>query len=79
MGSADWMNRNLLSRIEVIFPIYDEKLKNEISHILQLQLSDTKKAVMFGADLSNRKISIPADQAPLAAQEAIYKFVKELS
>ena len=27
MGSADWMSRNLRSRIEVIFPIYDDKLK----------------------------------------------------
>ena len=56
MGSADWMSRNLHSRIEVIFPIYDEKLKKEINDILQLQLSDTKKAVLFRADLSNEKI-----------------------
>src|SRR6187397_178290 len=41
MGSADWMSRNLHSRIEVIFPIYDEKLKKEIGDILQLQLDDT--------------------------------------
>jgi polyphosphate kinase len=47
MGSADWMSRNLHSRIEVIFPIYDEKLKKEISDILQLQLSDTKKGSVF--------------------------------
>jgi len=77
MGSADWMSRNLHSRIEVIFPIYDQKLKKEISDILQLQLSDTKKAVLFRADLSNEKIVDSSDK-PYASQEAIYNYVKGL-
>ena len=75
MGSADWMSRNLYSRIEVIFPVYDEKLKKEINDILQLQLSDTKKAVIFGADLSNQRIHAVGDKS-IAAQEAIYQYVK---
>lgn len=77
LGSADWMSRNLHSRIEVIFPIYDEKLKEEINHILQLQLSDTKKAVLFRADLSNEK-KITTDETGMAAQQAIYEYVKTL-
>ena len=77
MGSADWMSRNLYSRIEVIFPIYDEELKKEINDILQLQLSDTKKAVLFRADLSNEKILTVGDRS-IAAQEAIYQYVKNL-
>jgi polyphosphate kinase len=78
MGSADWMNRNLHSRIEVIFPILDEKLKAEIIRILQLQLGDTGKAVLFLADLSNEKMKTPVGQQAYASQEAIYNFVKEL-
>ena len=78
MGSADWMSRNLYSRIEVIFPVYDEKLKKEINDILQLQLNDTKKAVLFRADLSNEKILTIGDRS-IPAQEAIYNYVKELS
>ena len=77
MGSADWMSRNLHSRIEVIFPIYDEKLKKEINDILQLQINDTKKAVLFRADLSNEKILTVGDRS-IAAQEAIYQYVKNL-
>ena len=77
MGSADWMSRNLYSRIEVIFPIHDEKLKKEINDIIKLQLSDTKKAVLFRADLSNEKILTVGDKAN-AAQEAIYQYVKSL-
>ena len=78
MGSADWMSRNLYSRIEVIFPIYDEKLKKEINDILQLQLNDTKKAVLFRADLSNEKILTISDKS-IPAQEAIYNYVKDLA
>jgi polyphosphate kinase len=29
MRSADWMSRNLYSRIEVIFPIYDKNEKGD--------------------------------------------------
>jgi polyphosphate kinase len=78
MGSADWMSRNLHSRIEVIFPIYDERLKKQVNDILQLQLSDTKKAVLFRADLSNEKILAVNNQS-VASQEAIYNYVKEAS
>ena len=78
MGSADWMSRNLYSRIEVIFPIYDEKLKKQINDILQLQLNDTKKAVLFRADLSNERILTIGDRS-IPAQEAIYNYVKDLS
>ena len=78
MGSADWMSRNLYSRIEVIFPIYDVKLKEEINDILRLQLSDSRKAVLFRADLTNEKIASDGGQE-IAAQEAIYKYVKGLA
>src|SRR5688572_921525 len=77
MGSADWMSRNLRSRIEVIFPVYDEKLRKQLSDILQLQLRDTKKAVLFRADLANEKI-LAVGEEPLASQEAIYEYVKRL-
>jgi polyphosphate kinase len=79
MGSADWMNRNLLSRIEVVFPIYDEKLKEELGRIIVLQLTDTKKAVLLKADYTNEKIVTPAPQSSIGAQEAIYQYVKSLN
>lgn len=44
MGSADWMPRNLDKRVEITFPVEDEKLKQEAISILQLQLADTLKA-----------------------------------
>ena len=44
MGSADWMPRNLDKRVEITFPVEDEKLKQEVIQILKLQLADTLKA-----------------------------------
>jgi polyphosphate kinase len=76
MGSADWMNRNLHSRIEVVFPVYDPKFGEELSTILQLQLKDSSKAVLINTSLDNPRANSGA--APLAAQEAIYEFVKTL-
>jgi polyphosphate kinase len=78
MGSADWMNRNLYSRIEVCFPLYDKKLCEEIGHILQLQLSDNRKAVLLTAQLENQRRPVIAGQPSIAAQEAIYEYVKGL-
>ena len=76
MGSADWMNRNLFSRIEVIFPVYDPVLRGEIDDILQFQLHDNSKAVHLGSDLSNMPISRAAEDPGLAAQHTIYDYVK---
>jgi polyphosphate kinase len=77
MGSADWMSRNLHSRIEVCFPVYDKKLCGELEHILQLQLSDNVKAVLVTHQLENQWIVAAQEQPRIAAQQAIYEYVKK--
>ncbi|HNR16981.1 MAG TPA: polyphosphate kinase 1 [Chitinophagaceae bacterium] len=77
MGSADWMNRNLHSRIEVCFPVYDKKLRQELLDILALQLRDNTKAVLLSYDLENKRIV--SSETPLAAQQSIYEYVKKLA
>lgn len=76
MGSADWMSRNLYSRIEVCFPVYDKKLSEEIDHIIQLQLADNKKAVLLNEKLENIQIASIQGEERTAAQEAIYNYLK---
>ena len=49
-GSADWMSRNLRNRVEVIFPIEDEIIRNRLVLFLQLCLADRIKARACGAD-----------------------------
>jgi len=40
LSSADWMSRNLDQRIEILFPIIDEKVKEIIQKVLEFQLED---------------------------------------
>lgn len=50
MGSADWMPRNLDKRVEISFPVEDPKLKEEVKHILDIQLKDNVKAHILQPD-----------------------------
>ena len=73
MGSADWMNRNIYSRIEVCFPIYDPELKNNLKQILLLQWQDTAQAVYFTADMENVGIG---NGVGFRSQEEIYRLLQ---
>ena len=51
LGSADWMQRNLYERVEVIFPVKDPQLCQRIcTEILSAYLADTRKARLLGSD-----------------------------
>lgn len=56
MSSSDLMERNLDWRVEVAFPIYDKKLKKEMSEIMALQIEDTHKARTLDATQSNQYV-----------------------
>lgn len=47
MGSADWMNRNIYSRIEVCFPVYAPELKELLIKIINLQLNDNVQESIY--------------------------------
>lgn len=44
LGSADWMPRNLLNRIEVMAPVYDEALRADLLRTVEYGLKDTVNA-----------------------------------
>jgi polyphosphate kinase len=69
LGSADWMNRNIYSRIEVCFPVYDQELKEKIQAIIALQLADNVQAVELDAEMKNIPLS---GEPPLRSQEAVH-------
>lgn len=50
MASADWMPRNLDKRVEILFPVEDERLKTEVINVLNIQLADTLKAHILVGD-----------------------------
>jgi polyphosphate kinase len=79
IGSADWMDRNLSRRVEVVFPVEPPELKQRlIREILAVSLADNVKSRELLPDGSYRRVK--ADSAPrvrsqerfleLAAQQA---------
>ena len=56
MGSADWMPRNLDRRVEILFPVLDDALKEKVKHILDVELADNTKAHVLKPDGEYEKI-----------------------
>lgn len=56
MGSADWMPRNLDRRVEIVFPVLDEKLKQKAYHVLEVELADNVKAHIMNKDGDYEKL-----------------------
>lgn len=56
ISSADWMERNIDHRIEVMAPIRDERLKQRIIDILNIQFIDTVKARRIDKEMSNQYV-----------------------
>ena len=75
-GSADWMTRNLDSRIEVIAPIYDEELAAEFKDILELQLNDNVKARILDDAETNDYIKAGPNEKSIRSQFEIYSYLK---
>ncbi len=74
-ASADWMTRNLDRRIEVVMPIYDPDIFQEIRQIIDIQLQDNTKARWINPKQDNAyKIQRPHEEK-IRAQAAIYDFL----
>ena len=75
LTSADFMTRNIDTRVEVGFPIYDEDLKKEIRDIINLQLEDNTKSREINASNTN-KYHKNRSELPHRAQIDIYDYLK---
>ena len=56
MGSADWMPRNLDRRVEIMFPVEDEQLMDQVRHVLETQLADNTKTHILKPDGTYEKV-----------------------
>jgi polyphosphate kinase len=50
IGSADFMKRNLESRVEVLVPVEDPQLRKELDHIFNVQVNDQRNAWVMQSD-----------------------------
>jgi polyphosphate kinase len=70
IGSADWMDRNLSRRVEVVWPIEQPDLKQRlIREILATSLADNMKARELLPDGSYRRVQPQNGQACARSQE----------
>ena len=74
LGSADWMPRNLVNRIEVLTPVYDEELQHDLERTIDYGLRDTTNARI----VDGRGTNAFQDGAPFRSQEQLYvDYLKE--
>jgi len=74
LGSADWMSRNLHSRVEVVFPLYDETLKKQVLDFIAIQFAPAEKTQLQSADLE--ALPWPGCTQQYCAQEAFYNYLQ---
>lgn len=75
-GSADMMKRNLSHRVEVIFPVEDPILKDQLLRMMQLHLSDNVKARIVDSKQRNRYRE--TKDAPIDSQAAMPQLLRSL-
>jgi polyphosphate kinase len=74
LGSADMMPRNLDRRVELLFPVQDDRIKSAIvRNILLRHLQDTVKARRLLPDGSYERIAPPDGEEPFDSQKWFIK------
>lgn len=77
-ASADWMSRNLFRRVEVAIPIYDQRLRQELKDLLDIQWSDNRKARIINAEQDNRYRQPALGERLIRSQVEYYEYLSKL-
>lgn len=75
LASADWMPRNLNTRVEAGFPLLDPHLQQHVREIINVQLADNVKARVLNADGTNTRPRVETQIR--RAQEELYEMAKQ--
>ena len=74
LGSADWMPRNLVNRIEVMTPVYDEDLQSDLMRTISYGMRDTLNGRVVDGKGTNNFV----EGEPFRSQKELYKrYVEE--
>lgn len=74
ISSADMMTRNILYRVEVTCPIYDEQIKKELLDTFEISWSDNVKARIISSSQDNTYKT--DDKKPNRSQKTTYDYYK---
>jgi len=79
LSSADWMTRNLHHRIEVGFPVRDPRHREELAHLLRLQLADNTRLCELDGAGGNVPVAPPPGDGrpPVRAQVDFYHWLAQ--
>ena len=72
LGSADWMPRNLLNRIEVLTPVYDEEMQADLMRTISYGMRDSTN----GRLIDGKGTDDFVNGEPFRSQEELYKELK---
>ena len=73
LGSADWMPRNLLNRIEVLTPVYDEELQADLMRTISYGMRDTTNGRFVDGKGTNNFV----EGEPFRSQQELYREYKK--
>jgi polyphosphate kinase len=71
LSSADWMPRNLDRRVELMFPIQQQDLKEKVIAIMRAQMADNQKARLLKQDGAYERVAAGRSES-LRVQEFLY-------
>ena len=72
IGSADWMPRNLVNRIEVLTPVYDDEMKRDLMRTVDYGLRDTTNGRIVDGRGTNEIQPVKEGVEPFCSQEELH-------
>ncbi|WP_286923961.1 MULTISPECIES: RNA degradosome polyphosphate kinase [Lysinibacillus] len=73
LSSADMMTRNMIKRVEILFPVYASEAKARIINIMNSQLEDTAKARIQDSNGKYHYKEFDRSEDPINSQEMFLK------
>jgi polyphosphate kinase len=77
LSSADWMSRNMLRRVETMFPIESPELKKQIKSIMEVYWLDNRKSWILNPDGTYTQLKPKSGGNDFIAQDYFLKHIKK--
>lgn len=79
LSSADWMTRNMDRRIEILFPIFRQQLKERLIEVLHILLSDNVKAREQNEDGEYEYVKRKEDEEEVDSQMMLFQMAYDVA